>query len=741
MFGLPLAIAIVVATLCVTPHWFDFGFVVNAQPQLQSQLQSQSHRAPSPSLFHHELVFQHHDEISSLKRRNLNQDEISQDYLWVLKITERYWKTKPKPFLFVSHVGPELIMVFTTFEKIAHQKVVTRYAKIETHHKYDPLDLVPKVNITEKNIQNYQFGVVIRSVDATKYRTKLLRVLPFESTCVLDQQSDTRNVLVCDQVVHPSQLLKDLASFPFVVGLAPLPIYKPFDVQGIRDILVSGDPFVLPGAYPGNEITLMITDTGLDVSHCSFYDPAHSVLQTTLSNDQSFTSLPPSQHSKIRAYLRISRFGYTDFTDYEDGHGTHVAGTAVGFGSCGSTNVGVAPNSKVLFVDLTYGESQFVMLPADLSKMFLTAYKADVTIHTASWGNPSNPGLYDDMASQFDDFSYDYPTFITFTSAGNLGDEIGDQSITSPASAKNIISVGATYSRFYVQDFSSRGNTLDGRIAPLCVVPGTFVVSARADFPQTSNGHTDTSIKSGTSMASPGAAGLGARLSEMFFVQQGGHKPTNALMRATLISFWSFLPHKDGSSIQDYQGFGIPTFSQSFWDGDYEWTYYENQTIAAHQQIVYHLVATETKTYTFGLAWTDLPGTPGTPIILINNLNLRVVLESGQLHGNGIQNDAVNNEERVTVYLEAGTNVDVYVNSHTLNSLTQNFALVVNGGVSTGTEGPTFPPTPLPTPSPTEPPTPFPTHPNNLSGASTLEISFRVKVIVFVLVWYRGDVF
>jgi hypothetical protein len=92
--------------------------------------------------------------------------------------------------------------------------------------------------------------------------------------------------------------------------------------------------------------------------------------------------------------------------------------------------------------------------------------------------------------------------FLILVAAGNAGSDSG--SIGTPATAKNILSVGAggntatAYSEYgvpqsyrylsgQVVDFSSRGPTADGRIKPDVVCPGHYIMSASSDGDASTN--------------------------------------------------------------------------------------------------------------------------------------------------------------------------------------------------------------------------------------------------------------
>jgi len=102
---------------------------------------------------------------------------------------------------------------------------------------------------------------------------------------------------------------------------------------------------------------------------------------------------------------------------------------------------------------------------------------------------------------------------VACVAAGNDGP--GNYTIGSPGGARDVITVGACDDTNQIANFSSRGPTQDGRIKPDIVLPGVDIVSARANG--TFMGRVVDSYYtscSGTSMATPHAAGLCALLLE-----------------------------------------------------------------------------------------------------------------------------------------------------------------------------------------------------------------------------------
>ncbi len=186
---------------------------------------------------------------------------------------------------------------------------------------------------------------------------------------------------------------------------------------------------------------------------------------------------------------------------------------------------------------LSYPDGYYLIgLPEDLQDLLQAAYDDGARIHSDSWGS-SVAGAYTADAASVDTFIWNNPDFLMTTSAGNAGvdgdasGEVDEDSMGSPATAKNLLTVGAsendrqgdwscdatigngctdgqntifTYGAAWPDDypadpvaadasagnaqqlaaFSSRGPTDDGRIKPDVVAPGTWILSGYSDLYQ-----------------------------------------------------------------------------------------------------------------------------------------------------------------------------------------------------------------------------------------------------------------
>lgn len=436
--------------------------------------------------------------------------------------------------------------------------------------------------------------------------------------------------------------------------------------------------------------------------------------------------------------------------DVDSGHGTHVAGSILGSGASSDGLAGtigplrgLAHKAKLVFqaveqehkwknaADLKeYGRYVLSGIPDDLEKLFSAAYNQGARIHSNSWGG-GDPGLYDDQCRQLDKFVWNNRDFCVVVAAGNDGTdkdksgEIDLMSVTSPATAKNCITVGAcenerpsftdTYGENWEKDypvapikddkladsadqvaaFSSRGPTTDGRVKPEIVAPGTYILSTRSRFIPSNNfgwGKFPASklymYDTGTSMATPLTAGALAVLREYLRKTQHINSPSAALLKATLIAGATRLPGTalKGALFDNHQGFGRvnidaivkPATSVKFVFLDEPASL---KTGEIHSQKIQ--VKSSSAPLVVVLAYSDYPGKS-----LINNLNLIVrgpnglVVAGNQPPNAGPTLDANNNVEVVRLQTPKAGSYSVEVVAANIPKGPQTFALVYSGALS-----------------------------------------------------------
>jgi hypothetical protein len=381
-------------------------------------------------------------------------------------------------------------------------------------------------------------------------------------------------------------------------------------------------------------------------------------------------------------------------------HSTHVAGTMIA--------AGVNPIAK----GMSFGALKLKAydFSSDQSEMMDAAGNDNLLVSNHSysiiagwyfdsdqsrwewWGNNGdsvdvNFGLYDDEARAWDSIAYNAPFYLIAKAAGNNrnvnGPKPGDQNqtyyyfdnnsktwiaatrqpgkisnndgymiIATYGNAKNILTVGAVnplpsgYSQpsdVAITDFSSWGPTGDGRIKPDVVADGANVLSS------ISTADNAYDVFSGTSMASPAAAGSSFLLQEYWSKLHGG---AGKFMRSATLK--GLLIHTadeaGGSAGPDYQyGWGLINMEKaasvitSDTSARRDQMIHEGQLINGSDDVdSFTVVASGVTPLTATICWTDPAGVPVTNIPsnfhdagikLVNDLDLRITdVSSGTVY-------------------------------------------------------------------------------------------------------------
>lgn len=208
------------------------------------------------------------------------------------------------------------------------------------------------------------------------------------------------------------------------------------------------------------------------------------------------------------------QYSWADFTRHQyetptdgHGHGTHVAGTAVGGGS--GLPIGVAPGAEWIAAKIFDDNGAATTSGIHAAFEWFMAPGGDPSkaphVVNNSWGNSNgySTEFYEDVVAWIS--AGIFPLFA----AGNDGPFTG--TVGSPASFTNAFAVGATNQFNHVTDFSSRGpvywpnedGELEMVIKPDIMAPGYQIYSA---YPE-SLGYGKYVRMNGTSMATPHVAG------------------------------------------------------------------------------------------------------------------------------------------------------------------------------------------------------------------------------------------
>jgi uncharacterized repeat protein (TIGR01451 family) len=459
-----------------------------------------------------------------------------------------------------------------------------------------------------------------------------------------------------------------------------------------------------------------VLDTGIDIDSCYFRDSG----QSPALNQCDYGTAVNTNHRKVIAvdFLWSSECsgGISNSEWDTHDHGTHVAGTVAGddFAVPGQHNGrdGMAPQAKLVIQDCGYQYNECADCPGigcpviDLNPVFEQPYDQGARIHTNSWGDEEEDPAYGEYTAgseDADNVMWNHKDYLLLFAAGNNGGS--SNTVDSPSTAKSVISVGATEHASGADSiayFSSRGPTDDGRIKPSITIVGADVMSASNDGNITTNNCNDQSM-SGTSMASPGAAGLAALVRQYYsdgWYPSGAANapdaftPSAALLRASLVNSGEQMTG-EGTIPNNTQGWGrILLDNVLFFAGEGRRLWLEDNTVgfangSSGETHVYQLnVASGIEPLEVTLAWTDYPSTPAASPNINNDLDLRVSGPDGTFLGNvfsgghsttGGSADRLNTLENVLVISPTPGLWSITVESFTVPDGPQPYAVVATG--------------------------------------------------------------
>ncbi|MBN1389301.1 MAG: S8 family serine peptidase [Candidatus Thermoplasmatota archaeon] len=426
------------------------------------------------------------------------------------------------------------------------------------------------------------------------------------------------------------------------------------------------------------------------------------------------------------------------------GHGTHVAGSVAGDGSSSGGSIqGMAPNATIVFQGIAT-DSDTLATPGNLSDLFKQAYDLGARVHTNSWGSDGSYfwGRYTSESYDVDWSMFHYPDQLILFSAGNDGTDTSPQdgkidpgSVSPPATAKSALTVGASenvrssgglqgtwgqgwgYPMNPVRNdhvsnnadglaaFSSRGPTLDNRLKPDVVAPGTNILSTRSSVPGSITGwgvyNTDYLYMGGTSMSTPITAGTAALVRQYYDQTMGEDRILASLVKATLINgAVDMTPGQYGSSNpttqeinsrpDNDQGWGRVNMKASLYPDQGKLTYENNwDGLSTGQNFsrVFRVNSNEELRVT--LAWSDHPGSYFSGKQLVNDLDLVLIAPDGTIyHGNDISapfndtKDDLNPVEGVTIPDPSMGWWKMEVRAANVPLGPQHFAIVASGNIT-----------------------------------------------------------
>ncbi|WP_189135903.1 S8 family peptidase, partial [Wenjunlia tyrosinilytica] len=239
-----------------------------------------------------------------------------------------------------------------------------------------------------------------------------------------------------------------------------------------------GAPDAWAAGYTGKGVKVAVLDTGVDDTH-------------------------PDLSDRV-----IAKKNFSDSKNDVDhfGHGTHVASIVAGSGKKSDGKYkGVAPDAKLLagkvLNDEGFGDDSGIIAGAQW------AVDKGAKVINLSLGGMDTPEV-DPLEAAVNKLSTTKGVLFAIA-AGNSGPE--PESVGSPGSAAEALTVGAVDKSDKLAEFSSVGPTVDGSLKPDITAPGVDIVAAKA-----AKGVIGTPAApgyvtlSGTSMATPHVAGAAA---------------------------------------------------------------------------------------------------------------------------------------------------------------------------------------------------------------------------------------
>ena len=486
----------------------------------------------------------------------------------------------------------------------------------------------------------------------------------------------------------------------------------------------TGLPIWARGLY-GEGQTIAVLDTGLDFDSCYFAEDNGTSPPLAIG---TATGLPEHGRRKVLIYdllyLSDQDAGPGDFDN--QGHGTAVAGSALGSylsDPLGTTVFnGMAPAAKIVVQDAGFQTNDCADLPAlgcpviDLTPFLNQAIAQGANIHNNSWGDRENympQNTYTAPTADMDEAVWRNPEFLIVCAAGNNGS--GNDTVGSPSTGKNVISVGAAQSPTYggsaesLANFSGRGWTSDGRIKPDLIAPGQ-TRTARSDYDVTAN-NCNTLLLQGTSLASPVTCGAAALVREYFTegwyptgVKNAANAttPTAALIKAVLLNGAVDMSEVAGPPPNRDEGWGrIHVDNSLYFNGDArriialdKRDYFTTSTQSPYTLEFEALGHVEGGNIKVTLVWTDYHANPAATIALVNDLDLAVTDASStttvylgnrfDTSGNSITGgipDTINNVEMVILPANTTDTFRIRIKPAHLVEPPQGFALVIGGDV------------------------------------------------------------
>lgn len=499
------------------------------------------------------------------------------------------------------------------------------------------------------------------------------------------------------------------------------------------------DDFVPPydaltGYEPGNKIVdpdpLHLLDITGKTQILAYSD-------TGLDNGMNDDTLHPDFRGRIHAMYAPQDGDGKDVI----GHGTHIGGLLVGNGASSQQKIKASSFEAKLIVQSLSVQGR-IIVPVKVGPQLLApAYQHGARIHSNSWASRMNWATYSPYTKSVDQFVWENPDMLVVFSAGNAGADfdkngiVDERSILIPGDCKNCLSVGASenlvlkggaqinWQWIGVKDgkwdqdpiasdfpsnnaqgiaaFSSRGPTVDGRIKPDIVAPGTNILSTKSRISGSSLWapyNSDYTWSGGTSTSAPIVASGLALVREYLIQHKKIESPSSALLKALALNgAVDLYPGQFG----DIEKKEIPTKRPNMQEG---WGLFNIPRCILEtdkRKIIFFdektgLSTSQKKEYFFNvkdvsepirvtLLYPDFPSALNRGRYLVNDLDLEIEDEFGKKYfpNHKETKDDVNNIEGIDIFSPVVGGLKIAIHAFNVpEGGKQRYALVISGGIS-----------------------------------------------------------
>ncbi len=413
-------------------------------------------------------------------------------------------------------------------------------------------------------------------------------------------------------------------------------------------------------------------DSGLHATHCSFSDTVFGQPVTSVCNTGATCPVAAADftHRKVGAHYKWSGTAGTAPAD-DHGHGTHVMGSILGNNPASAVDCaafttpggltdldGTAPGAKLISQEMGGSLQYLNSLGGTIYHASLTAYQNGARIHNNSWGSSCRNSVgaciaacqveYRQTTRDADAAVWEFPELALFVAAGNSGGLGGNAGcgpgadVGAAGNGKNVFSIASNNRGTggnNMSAFSSRGPTQDRRSKPDLAAQGASIVSAQRDAcgPRTS---------SGTSMATPTAAGLAALVREYLVrgfypsgIEDAGDAiptPSAALVKSIMINGAHEITGtgSTGGAPSQSQGWGqIRLENALYFDGDARnlWLHDGTAGLDTAEVDTHALLILAGQPLIVTLAWHDAPALVNANPHTVNLLRLEVQAPNGDV--------------------------------------------------------------------------------------------------------------